>query len=443
MDHNFFQLSRNNYVRFLIDGPSYYEEFILLISAAKEVVHLQTYIFWEDEFGSRVKQELIKATERKVQVYVLVDSVGSRLLPLAAEEEMKKAGIHFLRFNSLHFEWTYRWGRRLHHKILLIDEEAALVGGINVTYTCAENSLYPQLDFAVLLKGPIIPRLSQYCELIYKSSTSSKISFPKLQYTAQSFPDGISVKILVNDWVFRRWQITKHYTKLTKKAKNEITIINSYFFPRKTFMKQLVQARKRGVRVRLILPKYSDWPSYILASEYLYSYFLKNDVEIYQWTKSILHGKLATIDDHWATVGSFNLNYTSYQQNLEMNVNVYSAEFTTHLKEKIDDIISTGCVKLEAKSFAVNSPLSLRIKRLFYYLILALVANFSIGLIYQEDNNKENRFYNLLRIVGAIFFLVLGLIGAILPVIPGFPFFIIAFLLVYKQILMNNKREAM
>jgi len=204
-----------------------------------------------------------------------------------------------------------------------------------------------------------------------------------------------------------------------------------------------VDARKRGVRVRLILPKYSDWPSYILASEYLYGYFLKNDVEIYQWTKSILHGKLATIDDHWATIGSFNLNYTSYQQNLEMNVNVYSEGFTAELKAKIEDIIANGCVKLDAKTFTISSPLSLRFKRLFYYLILALVANFSIGLIYQEDNNKENRFYNLLRIVGALFFLTLGFIGAILPVVPGFPFFIIAFLLVYKQILMNNKREAM
>lgn len=442
MDHNFFQLSKNNHVRFLLDGPAYYEEYLTLIRNAREVIQLQTYIFWMDDFGSRVQKELISAARRKVEVFVLVDSVGSRLLPAEAEEEMVRAGVHFLRFNSLKFDWLYRWGRRLHHKVLIVDDEVALVGGINVSFTCAEESLCPQLDFAVLMKGPVLPKLSLYCQMIYRSSSREKVLFPKTHHHVHGYPDGVDLKILINDWVFRRWQITKHYTRLTKKAKNEITIINSYFFPRKAFMKQLVEARKRGVRVRLILPKYSDWPSYVLASEYLYTYFLKNDVEIYQWTRSILHGKLATIDDHWATIGSFNLNYTSYQQNLEMNVNVYSEEFTAELKAKIEDIIATGCVKLEADSFAV-SPLSLKIKRLFYYLVLALVANFSIGLIYQEDNSKENRFYNLLRIVGALVFLSLGLIGALLPVVPGFPFFIIAFLLVYKQILMNNKREAM
>lgn len=443
MEHNFFQLSPNNEARFLLDGPEYYEEFLALIRGARTVIHLQTYIFWMDDFGSRVHRELIEAVQRKVDVYVLVDSVGSRLFPPEAEAELLKAGVHFIRFNSLHFSWLYRWGRRLHHKILLVDQEVALIGGINVANTCDKNSLCPQLDFAVLIKGPVLPRLSQYCQMIFQSSSGKKITFSKNFPRAISYPNGVTLKILINDWVFRRWQITKHYTKLTKKAKSEITIINSYFFPRKTFMKQLVEARKRGVRVRLILPKDSDWPSYILASEYLYSYFLKNDVEIYQWTKSILHGKLATIDNHWVTIGSFNLNYTSYQQNLEMNVNVYSEAFTAELKKHIEDIIAQGCVKLEAESFAVSSPLSIRIKRFFFYLILALVANFSIGLIYQEDNNRENRFYNLLRIVGALIFFTLGFIGSFLPLFPGFPFFVIAFLLVYKQILLNNKREAM
>ncbi|MGZ3809040.1 MAG: phospholipase D-like domain-containing protein, partial [Bacteriovorax sp.] len=431
MEHNFFHLSRNNHVEFIQDSPRYYEEFLNLIKNAKTVIHLQTYIFTMDEFGSLVHAELINAIQRKVQVYLLIDSVGSRFFDQKAEQELVNAGVNFLRFNSIQIKWLYSWGRRLHHKILLVDQEASLIGGINVNSTINKMTNSYQLDFAVFLKGPVILRLSQYCQMIYKMASRKKVHFPPL-IAPQSYPEGSAVKLLVNDWVYRRWQITKHYTHLAEKAREEITIINSYFFPRRTFMKQLVAAAKRGVRVRLILPKYSDWPSYILASEFLYDYFLKGGVEIYQWNKSILHGKLATIDDHWATIGSFNLNYTSYQQNLEMNVNVYSKEFASELKKNIDTIIKEGCDKLDARTFVTKSPLKIRIERLFYYIVLSVVANFSIGLIYQEDNNKENRFYNLLRIVGSLFFFILGILGLILPLMPGIPFLCISFFLVYK-----------
>lgn len=443
MDRNFFHLTRENYVKYYEDGPDYHNEYLELIRNAQKSIHLQTYIFEMDEFGSRVHSELIKAALRGIDIFMVVDSIGSALLDLKAEESLRASGIHFCRFNSIQIKWLYSWGRRLHHKVLLVDEEVSIIGGINIKSIYDYKTRIPQLDFAVLMRGPVIPRLTQYLQLIYKKACGTKkMTFPPVR-VADFFNNGIDVKILVNDWVYRRWQITKHYSFMAKKAKKEITIINSYFFPRRTFMHQLVAAAARGVKVRLILPKFSDWPSYILASEFLYAYFLKNGVEIYQWKKSILHGKLATIDGEWATIGSFNLNYTSYQQNLEMNVTIYSQKFTRKLNKHIEHLIETGCEKINPKDFLEDCPLNIKIKRFFYYVIVALVANFSIGMIYQEDDNKGNRLYNLVRIVGSLFFFMLGIAGAILPIVPGIPFFIISFLLVYKQILLNKKKEAL
>lgn len=444
MEHNFFQISKNNYAKFLLDGHEYQEEFLKLIKDAKKVIHLQTYIFMMDDFGKKVHAELIEAARRKVQIFVLVDSVGSRLFKQEAEDQLTNAGIQFLRFNSLQIKWLYSWGRRLHHKILLIDQETCIVGGINVIDPFDKIHNIPQLDFALLLRGPVVARLSQYCEMIFKISLRKKVTFPHISHN-QSFPGGVEVKILVNDWVYRRWQITKQYAHMTTKAKKEIIIISSYFFPRFSFMRQLVAARRRGVRVRLILPKYSDWPSYILASEFLYAHFLKNDIEIYQWKKSILHGKLATIDDRWATIGSFNLDYTSYQQNIEMNVKIYSEEFVKKLKYEINNMIKEGCEKLDANTFLKKSSLFLKLKRFSYYIILSIIANYSVGLIYQEDGNREhrlNRIYNVLRIGGATIFLFLGIFGIIFPIIPGIPFLALSALLVTKQIVLNRKKEA-
>ena len=96
-----------------------------------------------------------------------------------------------------------------------------------------------------------------------------------------------------------------------------------------------------------------------------------------------MHGKLATIDNHWSTIGSFNLNYTSYQQNLEMNVDIYSEVFTEQLNRKIEHLIVTGCEKIEASEFIEKASIKTRLLRFCCYVILNLIANFSIGLAFQ------------------------------------------------------------
>lgn len=438
MKKELFQITKNNHVEFYQDGIHYNDKFLSCIRSATKSIHLQTYIFEIDHIGSKVQAELISAAKRGVEVCLLVDSVGSRNLTLEAEQTFTKAGVHFCRFNGIQYKWLYRWGRRLHHKILLVDYKEAIVGGINVLYGCIPGSNIPQLDFAVYLTGPETMELAHYCQQIFKKASKRQVPIKKITNYIHN-THGYDVGISVNDWIHGRSKITKQYSRMTVEAKESITIINSYFFPRKKFMKQLTDAAARGVKVRLILPRYSDWPSYIMASEYLYEYFLKRGVEIYLWNKSVLHGKLATIDQTWSTIGSFNLNYTSYQQNLEMNVDIYSKDFTRDLNQKIEGHIADGCEKIDPDLFRERYTFKVRMSRLFFYLILAIIANFSIGLSFQEDHNKEHRFYHILRIIGSIFFFILGILGALLPIIPGFPFFVISFLLVYKQILLNRK----
>lgn len=428
-------------VDFLVEGEDYYKKFINLINEAQKEIHLQTYIFEMDEFGTEVHKALMQAAARGVQVYVIIDSMGSFTFTDKAADQLVHAGVHFCRFNGFRFKWLGQWGRRLHHKILLVDQGIAIIGGINVISSSYHKpEVEPQLDFAVQVEGPVTEQLTEYCQIIFKKACAipnkfiPPVSWPQLPNSLKNIEVGISI----NDWVYRRWKITRQYSKLTKVAQHDILIVNSYFFPRRKFMKQLVKASKRGVKVRLLLPKFSDWPSYVYATQYLYSYFLKNGIEIYQWKKSILHGKLATIDNSWSTVGSFNLNYTSYQQNLEMNVDISSSEFTRALNEKIQKFMLEGCEKIEATDFIAKASLKTRFLRFFFYIILALVANFSIGLAFQEEE-KHNRFYKAMLVLISIALFILGIIGAILPIMPGIPFFVMSFLLIYRQIIFNNK----
>jgi cardiolipin synthase len=430
---------------FFLEGAKYYRMYVELINQAQQRIHLQTYIFEMDSFGSDVHAALIRAARRGVEIYFLIDSVGSKQLSSGHTLALAQEGIHVQRFNGIAIRWLYQWGRRLHHKILLVDDRQAFVGGINVTTSgYGHHGLNQQLDFAVLLEGPVIDELVRYCEFVFRKAGGS-LATRSVKKALPIVPPGqaVDLKISINDWVYRRWNITRRYDQLTNHAKKEITIINSYFFPRRRFMRKLTAAARRGVRVRLILPSLSDWPSYILASQYLYAYFLQRGVEIYEWKKSILHGKLATVDGRFATVGSFNLNYTSYQQNLEMNIDFYSKDFTNHLNEIIEELIQMGCEKLDPQKFAQTANLKIRFLRLFYYMLLSVIANFSVLLTYQEEDalHRRNKYFNIFCIVAAVLSFVMGIIGAILPLIPGFPFFVISFLLVYRQLLFHRRHH--
>lgn len=442
MPSNFFHITKNNHVDFFVDGLRYQETYLKLIRNAQRSVHLQTYIFEMDQFGRKVHAELIAAAKRGVHVYLLIDSMGSRFFPEAAVEELASAGVYFKKFNALRLKWLYRWGRRLHHKVLLVDHVKSIIGGINVFDGINTKTQVPQLDFAVFIEGPVTVDIANYCRLVFKKAHRKNLHYEHFfekDRTQLEHASGYEVGISINDWVHRRWKISRQYSKMTSSAEKEIILINSYFFPRKKFMDQLAKLARKGVRVRLILPRFSDWPSYIYASEYLYAFFLKHGVEIYQWKESILHGKLAIVDDSWSTIGSFNLNYTSYQQNMEMNVDVYSREFTSALKEEIEKIILFGCDKLEADNFLEKAPLKTKWLRLFYYVFFSILSNFAIGLTFQEEPVKGNRIFHIIRFAFALFFFILGCIGAVVPFLPGFPFFIVSFLLVYRQVLLNNR----
>ena len=151
-----------------------------------------------------------------------------------------------------------------------------------------------------------------------------------------------------------------------------------------------------------------------------------------------MHGKLATIDNNWSTIGSFNLNYTGYQQNLELNVDVYSRSFTEEVNRKLLEIIENGCEKIESAEFLEKTSFKIRIFRFCCYVILQLVANLSIGLAFQEEQ-RRSRLYKVLYISIGLVFFVLGIIGTMLPSVSGTPFFIISFLLLILRIIFNNK----
>lgn len=435
MDKEVFPIRKHNIAKILQSGFEYETFYLNLIKKSKEIIVLQTYIFSSDEFAKKVCKELVDAVRRGVQVYILIDDLGSRLFYREYEIELEREGVVIERFNEIAFFNLPKWGRRLHHKVLIVDHKEAIVGGINLTTSYDEGYKTPRLDFALHLQGEVLEDITYYCKKIFKRSIRNKISNkPSDEYLNQKDND-TSVRVSINDWMYHRWQIAKQYRDLIQNAKSELVIINSYFFPRKKLLKELLSATKRGVKVALILPKFSDWTSHVLASQYFYEVLLQGGVEIYQWKKSMHHGKVAIVDQETSIIGSFNLHYTSFQGNLEMNIEVYSKEFSQELTSTVSELMKNGCEKVEYTDFLKASTPFVRFKRFFCYVAISMIANFSIGLTQRKESGvseKEMAPYLWRRSIISVLFFPIVVVGLMI-------LFLLNFLLSYVRTLMNKR----
>jgi len=152
-----------------------------------------------------------------------------------------------------------------------------------------------------------------------------------------------------NDWVRRKNQISASYIEMLKNAKSEITILSSYFLPGSMIRKHLIQAARRGVKIKVIMAGRSDVMLAKQAERFIYKELLKNKIEIYEYQKNILHGKIAVSDKEWLTIGSYNVNNISAYASIELNLDVCDAAFATQVNNMLEDIVRKDCIRITTR----------------------------------------------------------------------------------------------
>jgi cardiolipin synthase A/B len=192
---------------------------------------------------------------------------------------------------------------------------------------------------------------------------------------------GIPVKILQNNWAYRKEGISNSYRHTLKHAQSTIIIISSYFLPGRRIRNLLRRASARNVRVQLILQGASDVFLTKKASTWLYGWMLRNRFEIYEWEKTILHGKMTSIDNNWVTVGSYNVNHLSDYASIETNIETQDPSFCETVNKEIKEIIKNSTHITYSDYHHKMNPiqqftcwLSFHIVRLLFKLQFALLA---------------------------------------------------------------------
>lgn len=150
------------YIKLVHSGEDYFVRLKEIIDKAKKEIHLQTYIFENDEAGNKIATCLKEAVKRKVKVYVLLDAYCSPSLPDSFTQDLVQYGILLRFFSPLISLNNFYIGRRMHHKVVVADEKIALIGGINIDNkyhgTAASK---PWLDYAVQLYCPAAENLQK------------------------------------------------------------------------------------------------------------------------------------------------------------------------------------------------------------------------------------------------------------------------------------------
>lgn len=361
----------NNYspadeVQLVYSGNDYFDKLVDLIRSAQTVLHFQTYIFDNDSTGQLIIEELKKAAQRRVRVFFLIDAFGSKELPNYVIADLRKAGIRARLFAPFFSRNTINLGRRLHHKVVIADHKAALIGGINISnkYRGTETNA-AWLDYAILVKGQVCEKASAICSAIL--NRRFPISF--VTGNKNTYSSAPLVRFRQNDRLRGKRQISKGYIQAIKKAQTSIVFISAYFLPGPRLLNVLKKAAERGVHVSIILSSNSDIFLFRNATSYLYASLMKEGIHIYEWQNSILHGKLGMVDGKWITIGSFNLNYLSALSSIELNVEVMDKQLVAELQQHIEAIIQNGCKKIEYEVYLKEDTWKRKVlNALAYYL---------------------------------------------------------------------------
>lgn len=372
-----------NHIKLLRNGVEYFPALEQAIQNAKSEIYLQAYIYEQDAVGIRIGDALMQAVQRGVAVNVLLDGFGSQYLSKRYIETLRDAGVKLMFYRPKISPWTFKKNRlrRLHGKVAVIDEVIGFVGGINIIDdNNSPNQIPPRIDYAVQIEGKLLPVISASVHKLWRRLEwmhLHSLYIPTIKHRKHKHNTDSNVKaaFIIRDNILHRRDIEEAYLRAIQAAKSEILIANAYFIPGRKFRKALLDAARRGVKVKLLLQGRKEY-FLMFATHAFYREFLNNGIEIFEYRKSFMHSKVAVIDELWATIGSSNIDPFSLLLAREANIIIKDQAFASELRTDIELSIQDGGLKVTAQDW-VKAGITIR----FASWIAFGLVRFFLGVI--------------------------------------------------------------
>jgi len=339
-------LTVNNSVTVLKNGEEKFPAVMEAIENAKDHIHIEYYIYSNDDIGGPLGDLLIRKANEGLRVRIIVDGVGSLGLRRKFFNKLRQGGVEIHEFMPVLFpSFTSKINYRNHRKIIVIDGAIGFTGGINLDDRYLNNGkhgLYWR-DTHLKIEGESVKTLQFLFMLSWRFVTGNELDegpnyFPKFENVGNQC---VQINASGPDWELA--SIMESFLLAFNAAQERIRIVTPYFIPTESIMDALTTVAKSGIEVELMIPKRSD--SWIVQSASM-SYvkvLLQMGIKVFFYEKGFIHAKVIIVDDTFASVGTANMDYRSFDLNYEVNTYMYDADVVKTLHEQFEEDLAS-CV---------------------------------------------------------------------------------------------------
>jgi cardiolipin synthase A/B len=315
---------RGNHVTSYLNGDQIFPAMLDAIRSARRTITFETYIYWSGEIGRAFSEALSERARAGVRVHVLLDWLGTGKMDREILDAMEESGAEVCKYHPLRWYTIGRMNNRTHRKLLVVDGRVGFTGGVGIADNWLGHAQDPEhwRDSHFRIEGPAVAQMQATFMDNWMKCRSLVLHgddyFPPLDHAGDSCAQ-----------VFRSSpgegaeSVRLMYLLSIASARERILLANSYFVPDSLAVRELVAARKRGVRVEIITPgAHIDTEVVRKASRSRWGPLLEAGVEIWEYQPTMYHCKVMVVDGTWVSVGSTNFDNRSFRLNDEANLNV-------------------------------------------------------------------------------------------------------------------------
>lgn len=357
LNNNKSLLTTNNRLEVLNDGSETFASLIDALRKAESFIHLEYYIFENDELGGRIADILKEKARSGVEVRFIYDDVGSWNLKRSFIRSLREAGVQVHCFMPVVFPWlTSKINYRNHRKIVVIDGKVGYTGGLNIADRYLRGTKHgPWRDTHLKIEGTAVNmlQLTFLADWYFATGIQLKDKDKYLMVSDDSVGD-TAVQIATSGPDSYWATIMQAYFAAITKATDHIYISTPYFMPGESLLTALKVAALSGIDVRIMLPSRSDSKIVYWASRSYIAELLEAKIKVYLYNKGFNHSKIITIDNRFSSIGTANMDNRSFEDNFEVTAMIYDRDVTDRLESRfLADL--NGCTRLTYRRWATRS----------------------------------------------------------------------------------------